>query len=46
MDTKLGLEVNEVLAAGNTRFNLSVPQLVEAAVQRGEAMLTLSLIHI
>ncbi len=42
MDTKLSLEVNEVLAAGNTRFNLSVPQLVEAAVQRGEAMLTAS----
>ncbi|WP_134703958.1 phosphoenolpyruvate carboxykinase (ATP) [Ammoniphilus sp. YIM 78166] len=42
MDTKLSLEVNEVLAAGKTRFNLSVPQLVEAAVQRGEAMLTAS----
>ncbi|RXT05718.1 phosphoenolpyruvate carboxykinase (ATP) [Ammoniphilus sp. CFH 90114] len=40
METKLSLEVDEVLGAGKTRFNLSVPQLVEAAIQRGEAKLT------
>lgn len=40
MDTKLSLEVNEVLAAGKTHFNLSVPQLVEAAIRKGEATLT------
>lgn len=42
MDTKLSLELNEVLNSNKIQFNLSVPQLVEAAVQRGEAMLTAS----
>lgn len=42
MDTKLSLELNEVLKSNKTQFNLSVPQLVEAAITRGEAMLTAS----
>lgn len=42
MDTKLSLELNEVLNSDKVQFNLSVPQLVEAAIRRGEAMLTAS----
>lgn len=42
MDTKLSLDLNEVLNSNKIQFNLSVPQLVEASIQRGEAMLTAS----
>lgn len=42
MDTKLSLDLNEVLNSNKIQFNLSVPQLVEASIKRGEAMLTAS----
>ena len=40
MDTKIGIDLTEVLSTGDTYYNLSVAQLVEAAVERGEAILT------
>lgn len=42
METKLSLDLNEVLSSGKTHYNLSVAQLVEAAIRRGEGMLTAS----
>jgi phosphoenolpyruvate carboxykinase (ATP) len=40
MNTKVGVELSEVLATAKAHYNLSVPRLVEAAVNRGEGMLT------
>ncbi len=40
METKTVKQLADVLAKTNTHYNLSVPQLVEAAVKRGEGVLT------
>jgi phosphoenolpyruvate carboxykinase (ATP) len=40
METKTSLDLADVLATGKIHTNLSVPQLVEAAVSRGEATLS------
>jgi len=40
MVTRLGFELNEMLKTSKVHYNLSVSQLIEAAVQRGEGMLT------
>ncbi|MGE5704529.1 MAG: phosphoenolpyruvate carboxykinase (ATP) [Clostridia bacterium] len=40
METKTVNQLTDVLAAANTHYNLSVAQLVEIAVKRGEGVLT------
>lgn len=40
METKTVKQLTDVLAAANTQYNLSVAQLVEIAVKRGEGVLT------
>lgn len=40
METKTVNQLTDILAAANTQYNLSVAQLVEIAVKRGEGVLT------
>ncbi|MBP1934642.1 phosphoenolpyruvate carboxykinase (ATP) [Ammoniphilus resinae] len=40
MDTKVKMDLKDILSTDKIHYNLSVPQLVEASVNRGEAILT------